>query len=140
MHTPVYVAGLGCRRGCSVQELLELLQKALAQVQLTTGELASLATSDHKQAEAGLLALADQLGVPLATLSAAELDAYDARLGQRSVLSLSTTGSAGVAEASALAQAELLGGGPARLLCPKIRSANATCAIAAAPFTPEETP
>ncbi|WP_223824914.1 cobalamin biosynthesis protein [Pseudomonas profundi] len=138
MHMPVYVAGLGCRKGCSAPELLELLQAALAQSGLAMSELVCLATSEHKQTEAGLLILTDQIGLTLATLSVAELDGYDARLEQRSALSLSITGSAGVAEASALAQAERLGGRPARLLCSKIRSANATCAIAVSPLAPEE--
>jgi len=138
MHSPLYIAGLGCRKGCSAEELLALLQAALVQSKLVFAELAGLATSEHKQAEAGLLRLSEQTGLTLALLSAAELDRYDARLEQRSTLSLSITGSAGVAESSALAQAERLSGQPARLLCPKIRSANATCAIAVSPIAPEE--
>lgn len=139
MCFPIYVAGLGCRKGCSAEELLALLQAALAQSELESGELACLASSEHKQAEAGLLRLSEQTGLTLALLSAAELARYDAHLEERSELSLRITGSAGVAEASALAQAERLGGQAGRLLRPKIRSANATCAIAVSPVAPEET-
>ncbi len=120
----LYVAGLGCRRGCSRIELEALLHHALREHGLAIAALSCLASSERKTDEPGLRELAAHLQLPLALLSAAELAPYDAPLSK------SRTGSAGLAEASALAQAESLSDGKARLLCRKLRSANATCAIA----------
>lgn len=134
MSTALYVAGLGCRRGCSREQLLQLLQQALAQQALQLADLSSLASSEHKRDEPGLRQLADYLQLPLALLPATALAGQHARLSQTSALSLQITGSAGVAEASALAQAEALSGRRAELLGGKIRSTHATCALAVATF------
>lgn len=134
MRGVIYVAGLGCRRGCSREELLHLLEQALALHGLQPDDLLGLASSEHKREEPGLCLLAEQLNLPLVWLSTSQLDAYQSRLRQPSALSLQVTGSAGVAEASALALAERLSGGRAELLCDKIRSASATCALAFAPI------
>lgn len=127
-----HVAGLGCRRGCTLAELLDLLQRTLIELGLQASDLACLASSTHKKDEAGLQQLAEQLRLPLVLLPAERLSLYHERLTQHSTLALRITGSAGVAEASALAQAETLGGGHARLLCTKRSSAAATLAIATA--------
>lgn len=127
-----HVVGLGCRRGCSMGELLELLEQTLRQQGLQAADLDCLASSAHKADEAGLRELAEHLGLPLALLPAVRLARYHERLSRHSVLSLRITGSAGVAEASALAQAEALTGGRARLLCARRSSARATLAIAIA--------
>lgn len=130
----VYVAGLGCRRGCSSAQLFELLQQTLTPHGLQPSDLDALASSSHKQDEPGLRQLAEQLCLPIAWLPASQLSLYHERLRQTSALSLQITGSAGVAEASALAQVELLSGQRGELLGEKRRSANATCAIAVAPI------
>lgn len=91
-----------------------------------------LASSTHKAGETGLLALAEHLQLPLVWLSAEQLAPYDGALSNPSLLSKQLTGSAGVAEASALAGAEQATGQKARLLGAKLRSANATCALAVA--------
>jgi cobalt-precorrin 5A hydrolase len=134
MHQVIYVAGLGCRHGCSREELLHLLERALALQGLQPDDLIGLASSEHKRDEPGLRQLAEQLNLPLTWLSASQLAPYQSRLSQPSALSLQVTGSAGVAEACALAQAENLSGARAGLLCEKIRSASATCALACAPI------
>jgi cobalt-precorrin 5A hydrolase len=116
MPRPILVAGLGCRRGCPASALRELLDAALAAHGLTAGELSALASSTHKADEAGLRELAAALGLPLALLPAEVLAGYDGRLTRHSARSEALTGSAGVAEASALAEAERRAGSPARLL------------------------
>ena len=130
----LYVAGLGCRRGCALSQLRDLLLHTLASHDLPLSALAALASSQHKQTEPALLQLASELQLPLYWLSPAQLQPYDAHLSQHSELSRQLTGSAGVAEASALAQAESFTGSRARLLGPRQNNANATCAIAAAPI------
>lgn len=129
------VAGLGCRKGCSRVELEALLHRAMREHGLPIAALGCLASSEIKANEPGMHALAAHLGLPLALLSAAQLAPYDAAVSEQSALSKALTGSAGVAEASALAQAEIMGNQKARLLCRKLRSANATCALAVTRLT-----
>ena len=128
----LHVAGLGCRRGCSRVELEALLRHVLQQHDMAFEAIDCLASSAHKTAETGLLELAEHLQLPLVWLSAEQLAPYDGALSGASSLSKHLTGSAGVAEASALAQAERATGQKARLLGAKLRSANATCALAVA--------
>lgn len=113
-----------------MEELLDLLKITLRQCGLQLGDLSALASSASKQYEPGLLRLAEHLQLPLAFLSAEHLARYHERLTETSEASLRATGSAGVAEASALAQAEVLSGRPARLLVSKRKSARATLALA----------
>jgi cobalt-precorrin 5A hydrolase len=129
-----YVAGLGCRRDCEQSSLRELLLHTLALHSVPISALSGLASSEHKQTEPALLQLASELQLPLYWLSPAQLQPYDSRLSQHSALSRQLTGSAGVAEASALALAEYLSGGRAGLLGPRQHNASATCALAVAPI------
>ncbi|MDH4558688.1 cobalamin biosynthesis protein [Pseudomonas sp. BN417] len=124
------VAGLGCRRGCSVDELHGLLVQCLAESGQTLGSLVALASSEAKAAEPGLVALAGRLALPLHLLPVDILAAHEGRLNQPSERVRDATGSPGVAEAAALAQAEALFGARAVLLIDKRRSASATCALA----------
>jgi len=123
------VAGLGCRSGCSVEDLSTLLIHSLQAHGLTVDNLKGLASITHKQNEPGLQALAERLGMQLNCFSAEELQPYQHRV-QGSPLTLAATGSPAVAEPCALALAERLGGQPARLLGGKNHSASATCALA----------
>lgn len=122
------VAGLGCRRGCSLDELLELLIHSLARHELTLDSLAGLASIAHKHDEVGLLGLAERLGLELTLFSPEQLSAFQARAGG-SAISQAATGSPAVAEPCALALAARRGTS-ARPLGEKNRSASATCALA----------
>ncbi|BAN46391.1 cobalamin biosynthesis protein [Metapseudomonas resinovorans] len=124
------VAGLGCRAGCPPDELQRLLLQCLAEAGASLDELVALASSEAKAAEPGLMALAAWLGLTLYGLPVDSLAAQAGRLSQPSARVLALTGSAGIAEAAALAQAEALFGGPVRLHIDKRRSASATCALA----------
>lgn len=59
-----YVVGLGCRRGCALSQLRDLLRRTLALHELPLSALAGLASSQHKQAEPALLQLANELQIP----------------------------------------------------------------------------
>lgn len=122
------VAGLGCRRGCSLEELLDLLIHSLAQHALTVNNLAGLASIDHKHGEAGLHELAEHLNLELVFFSPEQLAGYQTPTSA-SALSEATTGSPAVAEPCALALAARMGAF-ARLFGEKDRSASATCALA----------
>ena len=123
------VAGLGCRSGCSLEDLSTLLLDSLQAHGLTVDNLAGLASIAHKRDEPGLQALAEDLGLQLSCFSAEALQPYQPGV-QGSQLTLTATGSPAVAEPCALALAERLGGQPARLLDGKTRNASATCALA----------
>ena len=129
------VAGLGCRRGCSRNELLELLIHSLARHELTLNNLAGLASIAHKRDETGLHDLAEYLGLELVFFSPEQLAGYQTPTGV-SALSQATTGSPAVAEPCALALAANMGTAPRRL-GEKTRSARATCALAIFDREPE---
>lgn len=115
------VAGLGFRRGCTAEQIVQLVRTAQAQAGLRA---ASLAAPDWKCHEPGLHAAAAQLGLPLARIEAAALAAVQPRCPTRSVVALRETGLASVAEGAALAAS----GG--RLLLARIAKGGVTCALA----------
>lgn len=127
---PPYIAGMGCRAECSEAELRQLLVETLAAHGLCVADLSGLASVEHKREEAGLLALATQLNLPLNWWAPEPLQALRDRIGQTSELALRMTGTASVAEACALAQVEALSGRRANLRIGKHSSAQATVAVA----------
>ncbi|MGF1527843.1 MAG: cobalamin biosynthesis protein [Candidatus Competibacterales bacterium] len=129
---PVHVAGLGCARGCGVETLGDLLDRALAEVGLGQRDLAAVASIDLKGDEGGLLALAEHLNVPVGWYSAQALNRYHSRLTDPSEVVFQAVGCYGVAEGAALAHAEALTGDTAELLLPKRKNAHATVALARA--------
>ena len=124
------VAGLGCRRNCALDELLDLLLRGLVELGLKPSDLNALASTEHKRGEPALQQLARHLQLPLNYLPASELQNWQGQCSHASALALQVSGSFSVAEASALAQAHRLAGGPCRLLLSKRKSANATLALA----------
>ncbi|UVJ45868.1 cobalamin biosynthesis protein [Pseudomonas sp. LS1212] len=130
-RSQVLVAGFGCQRGCSASELGALLDRTLLQYRLQRSALTGLASIDLKCQEPGLLALAEQLGLPLVFFSSAELARFEPQLNHRSTLAHRHTGCFGIAESCALALAEQLGGCSAELKAPRCTSARATLALAA---------
>ncbi|WP_460148965.1 cobalamin biosynthesis protein [Pseudomonas sp. S3_E10] len=127
-----YVVGLGCQRGCDAATLLGLFDAALAEGGVERHRVMALASIDRKQNEPGLLALARWLDLPLRCFSAGQLAVYEARLSHKSAVAFAHTGCYGIAESAALALAEQLCGGPARLLITRRKTAQATFALACA--------
>lgn len=127
------VAGLGCRRGCPLDELRALLRDTLAEAGLNESNLTALASATLKADEEGLIALAAALDLPLVLFTPQQLAACEKHLDQPSEWVRAITGSTSVAEAAALLQAEALAGSPAQLLVGKRRSEHATCALAFIP-------
>lgn len=128
----MWVAGIGCRRGCAVDMVRALLTEALTECGLESADLAMLASIEGKDREPGLLELADELGLSLSVWPAEVLQRFDDRLGVRSERVLAATGCNGVAESAALAAAS--GGdhvdGHVRLVARRRSNAHATVAIA----------
>lgn len=129
--SPLYVAGLGCRRHSSLEALLQLLDHSLEQQQLSRSSLHALASSEHKRTEPALQQLADVLQIPVYFLPTAQLQAQEHRLTHHSSISQRMTGSSGVAEASALALILQLTGESGSLMGSRQQHAQATCALAA---------
>ncbi|PTQ73217.1 cobalamin biosynthesis protein [Pseudomonas sp. GV071] len=125
-----YIAGIGCRAGCSEAELRQLLEQTLSANGLALADLAGLASLEHKCQEPGLCALALSLELPLAGFTAEKLQGMSARISAVSAAALRSVGAASVAEASALLQVEMLSGRHAALRIEKHSSAQATVAVA----------
>ena len=126
------VVGLGCQRGCDLHTLLALFDSALAEGGIERQRITALASLDRKQQEPGLLALAQKLNLPLQCFSAEQLAEFEHRLSHKSDVVFAHTGCYGIAESAALALAEQLGNAPARLLITRIKTAQATFALACA--------
>ena len=121
---PSLVAGVGCSRGASAGEILDLLDSALREAKLSRRSVAALASIDVKSREAGLLEAVDALGVPLRFYSAGELAAVE--VPNPSPVVAGAVGTPSVAEAAVLASG-------AELLLEKRKSKNATVAIGRLP-------
>ncbi len=127
---PVYTAGLGCERGCSLATLRHLLVECLQKAEIGIHHLRCISSIDVKADEAAILALADELGKPCKFFSARELQSVDSLLSTRSEYVYSTVGVYGVAESAALYSAQNITGTHPDLLLAKQKTAQATCALA----------
>lgn len=128
---PTRIVGLGCQRGCSADQLLELIQQSLHRAGLSLDDVSALASIDLKAQEPGLLQLASRLDLPLKCFNASELVVHEAQLSHRSEVAFTHTGCHGVAESAALALASE--SGPAQLLITRQKSPQATFALAISP-------
>jgi len=127
-HPQRVVLGVGCARGCPVDELALLVTGALEAAGVAPGALKCIATLDLKADEGAINVLAARLGVPLRLFNASELEAETARLETPSDVVFAEVGCHGVSEAAALRAA-----GPEAALClSKVKSRNATSALALA--------
>ncbi|MFF7329456.1 precorrin-3B C(17)-methyltransferase [Streptomyces sp. NPDC008150] len=131
LRPPSLVVGVGASRGVPAEEVIALVEGALADAGLSAASIAHLATVDAKADEAGVVEAARHLGVPLVTYPAGELAAVE--VPNPSGAPLAAVGTPSVAEAAAL-----VGGG--ELLVPKRKSeradgtpAMATCAVVRRP-------
>ena len=128
--TQTLVAGLGCRRSCSAEELLTLMNESLDHAGIALSEIQALASIDSKRAEPGLIRLAQQLKLPFEVFSAQQLATFAPRLSHQSPVSYAHTGCFGVAESAALALCERVTGQRATLRVTRQTSDNATFALA----------
>ena len=129
-HPKILIAGVGCERGTSAEEVIGLIASTLSTAGLSPLSLAAIASVDIKADEAALHAAAEHFGVPLRLFNVGELDAERSRLVTPSSIVEAEIGTPGVAEAAALKAGSLA--------APKRKSARATCAIgrAAQPIDP----
>lgn len=124
-HPRTLVAGVGCERGVPAEDVIELIDFALRQENLSPKALAAIATLDLKADETALHEAAAHYGVPLRLFSVDELNQERYRLLDPSSVVEEEVGTPSVAEASALKAG--------MLLVPKLKSERVTCAIGRAP-------
>lgn len=115
--------GMGCNRSTSASELLGLAQEALAQAGAAQASLKVLASAEAKRNEPGLLEAARRLGVETVFYDHEKLAMVD--VPNPSQAALQHLGTSSVSEAAAI-----LASGNGRLILNKIKSENATAAVA----------
>jgi cobalt-precorrin 5A hydrolase len=120
------VAGIGCKRGTTSEEIVSLISAVLATHDIAREKLDAIATEMLKADEAGIADAARQLSVPLVRCPLPDLDGIADQVITHSSRVRAIKGVPSIAEASAL----LAAGHNARLLGARIAAANATCAIA----------
>jgi len=123
------VAGIGCNRHTPVSELKEFLFEVLDRVKLSPASLKRLASMDLKADEAGLVALAEDLDLPIAFFTREELNTVTTIENPSAVVE-KHVGVKSVCEAAAI-----LGANRGRLMVPKQNTPNVTVAVAKIPFT-----
>ena len=128
-HPRKLALGLGCERGTDAEEIIALIETALAAAGLAKHAIACVTSIDLKADEEAILAAADWIGVPARFFTAERLEAEAPRLANPSATVFTEVGCHGVAEGAALAAA----GPHGKLVVPKTKSRRATCAIALAP-------
>ena len=131
---PVYVAGIGCERGCPTEDILSLVNETLLANPVIAGidDITMVASVDVKIDEKGLLAWADSFAEQARFYPGEKLLAYTERLTEKSEHVFRAVGCWGVAEAAALAGAEAITGSEAELVISKHKNARATFALARA--------
>lgn len=121
---PSLVAGIGCSRGATADEILDLLGTSLEETGLSQKSVAALASIDLKRDEVGLLEAAERLNTPVHFHPAVELSAVE--VPNPSEVVRVAVGTPSVAEAAVVASG-------AALVIEKRKSANATVAVGRLP-------
>ncbi len=120
------VAGVGCRRETSADEIERVVRLALGAFQLPAERLDAIATEAAKASEPAFPEAARRLSVKLMACTIDDLDSVANQVLSPSKLVLETKGVSSIAEASAL----VVAGHNGRLLGTRVATARATCAIA----------
>lgn len=129
------IAGLGCRKGSSADDLLSALDAACAAANVSRDTVTALATGEIKREEPGMLELAAKLKLDLHIVDDDTLLSVEDRTKTVSRHSLAKTLSSSLSEAAALAVA----GERSEIIVPRLISNGATCALAATRDTPRDT-
>jgi cobalt-precorrin 5A hydrolase len=117
--------GIGCRRGIAKESLVEMIRQALSLIG-SASEVIELFTIEDKHDEAGLLAAATDLRLPIHFLPRLALQSVEGGVVTPSRHAEAALGVTSVSEAAALAGA----GRDAVLIVPRIAGKGVTCAVA----------
>ena len=120
------VAGIGCGRETSADDIVGLISTALANFGIAPENLTAIATEASKADQPGVAAAARSLSLPIVRCPVADLGRVADRVLTRSLRVQEIKGVPSIAEASALVAA----GANARLLGARVTANKVTCAIA----------
>ncbi|MCP4182382.1 MAG: precorrin-3B C(17)-methyltransferase [Hyphomicrobiales bacterium] len=127
-HPQNIILGMGCERGVSRQEAIELAEQVLAESGIASSCVAAVCSIDVKADEFAIDGVAEHFGVEARFFDAKTLELQSHRLKNPSDIVFAEVGCHGVAEGAALAGA----GNDGVLLVEKTKSARVTCALARA--------
>jgi cobalt-precorrin 5A hydrolase len=119
------IAGIGCRRNCSADDIAAAVRLACEAANRKVGTIAAPA---FKSGEPGLRAAAASLGLPVLLVGREALEAAQPRCATVSRTAVGAVGLGSVAEGCALAAA----GADSRLVLARVSHGGATCALAEA--------
>jgi cobalt-precorrin 5A hydrolase len=117
------VVGVGCNRGTSTDEVMNLLERVFEEHGLSTQAIRNFATVDLKAGEPGILELGRKMNRPVQVFARAEI--ADISVPNPSAVVRAHLGVESVCEATALVSAQ-----STNLIVPKQKSKNATMAVA----------
>ena len=120
------VAGIGCGRETSSEDIVSLISVALANFGIAPENLTAIATETSKADERGIASAARSLSIPILRCPVADLARVADQVLTRSLRVQEIKGVPSIAEASALFAA----GSNARLLGARVAANRITCAIA----------
>ena len=129
LRPPTLMAGIGCNRDTTMQEMSELLESVFEQYQLSLRSLNGIASIRLKADETGLLALAESLELPLYFYNREELNRVKT-IENPSLMVEKHVGVKSVCEAAAILAAQ-----NGTLVVPKQTTRNVTIAVARIAFT-----
>jgi cobalt-precorrin 5A hydrolase len=124
LRPKILSVGIGCNRGTSLDELYGFLEAVFTVEKLSLNAVFTLATTEVKQDEPGLLALANRLGLPLKFYNKNQLNSVDT-IETPSQMVEKHLGVKSVCEAAAILSAER-----GRLIVPKKKNKDVTIAVA----------
>lgn len=124
LRPKILSVGIGCNRGTSLEKLHEFLKEVFTAEGLSLNAVFTLATTEVKQDETGLLRLADRLGLPLKFYDKNQLNSVDT-IETPSKMVEKHLGVKSVCEAAAILAA---GRGP--LIVAKKKTRDVTIAVA----------
>ena len=120
------VAGIGCGRETSSEDIVSLISVALANFGIAPENLTAIATETSKADQHGIAGAARSLSRPVVRCPGADLGRVAGRVLTRALRVQEIKGVPSIAEASALVAA----GSNARLLGARVAANRITCAIA----------
>ena len=120
------VAGIGCGRGTSSEDIVSLIFAALSNFGIARENLTAIATETSKADEHGIAGAARSLSIPVLRCPVAELGRVADQVLKHSLRVQAIKGVPSIAEAAALVAA----GSNARLLGARVAANKVTCAIA----------
>ncbi len=128
------VIGTGCARGADASELIKLIEQQIKALNINPNAIKCIASIDVKSDEMAIHKAAKHFGVDARFFTPEQLEAQASQLENPSDYVFDQVGCHGVSEGAALVGA----GEKSQLICPKIKTANTTCAIAQSfDFTPK---